>query len=73
MSAVAATFRVAKFSEFGWIPLPSENGVDDCQTGDPGDVANDVMELDVHLIESLLHVLDVNRCQLYEALAVSPD
>jgi hypothetical protein len=29
------------------------------------------MELKVHLVEGLLHVLDVNRCHLHEAVAVA--
>jgi hypothetical protein len=66
-------FRVARFGEFSRIPFSRQNGVHDRQTGNPGDITDDVMELDVHLIESLLHVLAVNRGHLYQRFAMAPD
>ena len=36
---------------------PSQNGVDNRQAGQAGDIADDVMQLQVHLIQGLLHVI----------------
>ena len=41
------------------IALPVYDGPDDLEAGDAGDVADDVLEFDVHLGQGLLHVLDV--------------
>ncbi len=41
------------------IALPAEDRPDDRQAGHPGDVADDVGQLQVHLLEGLLHVLNM--------------
>ena len=41
------------------IPLTSDDVVDDRQAGLAGDVADDVLQLHVHLAEGLLHVLNM--------------
>ena len=52
------TARVAKLGEFGWITFSIDDGFDDAEAAEAIDVADDVVELDVHFIERLLHVLD---------------
>ena len=41
------------------IALAGEDGIEDGQAGDAGQVADDVMDLDIHLGEGFLEVLDV--------------
>ena len=49
---------------------PARMRVEDGQAGDAGEVAEDVVELEVHLIQGLLHVLGVGGRLLHQALAV---
>src|SRR3954453_20051581 len=64
---------VTKGGQFGGIPFSGQDGVHDRQAGYSGKVADNVMDLDIHLVESFLHVLDVNSGHPHQALAVSPD
>ena len=41
------------------VALAVEDGQDDRHAGQPGDAADDLGQLDVHLLEGLLHVLDM--------------
>jgi hypothetical protein len=41
------------------VTQPGEDRSDDRQAGQSGDVAHDVGQLHVHLLEGLLHVLDM--------------
>ena len=52
------------------VALPPENRVQDRQPRDPGDVAQDVMELEVHLVQRLLDVLDVSGRQVDQGVAM---
>ena len=52
------------------ISIPTENCIDDCQSGRPSDVADDMANLQVHLVQSLLHVLYVRRRHLYQTVSV---
>ena len=52
--------------------LAGEDGADDAQAGGgAGDVGDDVMELNVHLGQRLLHMLDVRGRVLKKALALT--
>jgi len=62
---------VAQFGQHARITLPSQDRVDDGEPGLPRDVTDDVMQLQVHLIQRLLHVVDVGRRHLHETLAVA--
>ena len=64
--------RVPQSSEFVRVALAIKNRVDNRQAGNAGDVADDMVELDVHLVESLLHMLRVNRGDLNKAFPVTP-
>ena len=52
---------VAMGGQHGRVALAGHDGADDAQAGRPGDVRDDVVELQVHLRQRLLHVLDVRR------------
>ena len=52
------------------IPLPRQDRVEDGQARDPGDVADRVVELEIHLGEGLLHVLGVGGRQMNQGVAV---
>ena len=41
------------------VALAREDGADDAQPGGAGDVGDDVVELNIHLCQRLLHMLDV--------------
>jgi len=59
---------VAKLGQFVGIAFAGQNGVYDCQACYSRDVADDMVQLQVHLVQRLLHVLDVGRCHLHQAL-----
>ena len=61
---------MAKLGQRYRIPFTGEDGVYNRQPGQAGDVADDVMQLQIHLIQSLLHVIDVRGGHLHEALAM---
>jgi hypothetical protein len=63
---------VSEISQLLRITLTRQNGVEDGQTGGPGDVADHVMNLKVHLVQRLLHVLQMNRGHLDQAVAMTP-
>src|SRR4030095_4460054 len=50
--------------------VASHNGIDNRQTGDPSDIADDVMDLKVHLVQRLLHVLHVDAGHLNEVFTM---
>ena len=54
------------------IALSGEKGADDAQAGDAGDVADHVVELEIHLDQGFLHVLDVGGGGLDEPGALAP-
>jgi hypothetical protein len=53
------TLRFAQASQHMRVALPSHNGSDDAQTGETGDITDHLGQLDVHQLESFLHVLDL--------------
>ncbi len=53
-----ATARVPLGCQAHWIAVTSDDGANDGQAGGPGQIADGVMDLDVHLVEGLLHPLD---------------
>ena len=57
---------VSELRQLAWVPFTSHDGYDDLHTGLPGDVADNVLELDVHLRQRLVHVLDMMSCILHK-------
>jgi hypothetical protein len=53
------------------VALAVDDGAKDPHSRDAGDVADDVMQLDIHLHQGLLHVLDVRRGVLDQPLAMT--
>ena len=43
-----------------WIALTGEDGTNDLHSGHAGQIADDVMELDIHLVQGLLHMLNMS-------------
>lgn len=62
--------RVSILSEHVGVALTCEDGVEDGESRDPGNVADDVMEMEIHLVEGFLHALDVGRGHLNQAVAM---
>jgi hypothetical protein len=55
----------------GWA-LPSQNRPHDLHPHDPGDIAEHLVQLQIHLLQGLLHQLNLHRGPLHQVLAVSP-
>jgi hypothetical protein len=55
-------------SNSGWVALPSHDRADDGHARHAGDVCHHVMELQVHLGQRFLHVLDVGGRRIQQAL-----
>ena len=53
------------------IALAGSDGTDDAHAGHPGDISNDMMQLQVHLHQRLLHVLDVGRGIIEQPLTLA--
>jgi hypothetical protein len=53
-----ATATVTVLRQPGRIPFAADDGPDDRHPGHPGQVGDGAMDLNVHLIEGLLHPLD---------------
>lgn len=49
------------------VPAPAQNCVENRQPYRSGDITDDVVKLQVHLIQRFLHVLDVARHHIDEA------
>lgn len=50
---------IAQAGELVRVPLAVEDGAEDAHASDAADIADDVVKLEVHLVEGLLHVLNV--------------
>ncbi len=61
---------VAQRGERRGVTFAGENRVDDRESGHPGDVADHVMQLQIHLVQRLLHALDMRRGRLDQALTM---
>ena len=61
---------MAKPGQRNRIPFISENGVYNRQPRQTGHVADDMMQLEIHLIQRLLRVIDMHGSHLNEALAM---
>ena len=55
------------------VAFPCQDGPNDRQSGETGDIGDDVVQLQVHLIESLLHVRNVNRGHLHQTVPTTED
>src|SRR5712692_799419 len=65
------TVAVAQLGELLRIPLTAQDRLENRQPGDTGDIADHVLEFEVHLGERLLHVLDMlpSICYQHSPLA----
>ena len=61
---------VAKFGEFEWITLPVDDGFGDAASTEAVDVAEHMVELDVHFVVGFLHVLDLTGPGANEIIAL---
>lgn len=55
-----------------WIALPGQDRFHDGQTGGSGQIADDVVNLQVHLVQGLLHVLEMKSGHLNEVVTMAP-
>ena len=62
---IGTTSQIAQGRQHSGITFAGQDRTDDPHPGRPGDVGNDVVNLQVHLHQSLLHVLDM-RCRILE-------
>src|SRR4029450_9987763 len=65
--------RIAQAGELGGFAFPPQNGLDNGQPAEPGNVANDIMQLKVHLGEGFLHEQHLARGALELVVAVAQD
>jgi hypothetical protein len=63
---------MAQPGEYKRIALSSENGVQDPQSAQAGDLGQHAVDLQVHLVERLLDVHDVLSCHPHQAAAMAP-
>jgi hypothetical protein len=63
---------MAKGCEFHRVSFARQNGIEYPQSAQAGDVAQDVVQLEIHLTEGLLHVHGMFGRHLNEALPVAP-
>ena len=61
---------VAQLGQLKWITLPGQDGINDSQAGLSRDVADHVVQLQIHLVQRFLHVVDVSRSHLYQTFPV---
>jgi hypothetical protein len=54
-----ADTRVPQFRQLQRVTWPVPHGIDDSQTGQPGDVVDPVMDLHIHLRQGLVQMLDM--------------
>ena len=64
---------VAELSQNLGIALSRQDRVEDRQPGCPRQVADDMVQLKVHLIEGFVHMLHVGARHLHEVVSVSQD
>jgi len=67
------TGGVAQAGQDEWIALSGDDSAEDLKAGGAGDVGEDVVELEVHLLEGLLHVEDVRGTVLDELGAMAEE
>lgn len=59
-------------ASFRGIPLSGQNRFHNGETRRSGEIADHMMQLNVHLIQGFRHVLNVYRSQLHETFPVAP-
>ena len=64
---------VAQAGELGGFAFPQEDGIDNGQSADSGNVADDIVQLQVHLSEGLLHEQHLARGALELSVAMAQD
>ncbi len=62
---------VPKFCQCYRIPLASQDRIHDAKAGKPRDVANNVVDLQIHLIQRLLHPQYMSRRRLNETVPMT--
>ena len=63
--------RVAQAGEPGGFAFSQEDGIDNGQPAESGDVTNDIVQLEIHLGESLLHEKHLARSALEQGVAMA--
>src|SRR5437868_6024440 len=58
--------------KMNWVTVSGQDCVENPKPAQAGDVVQDPMDLQVHLVESFLDVQDVLGCHLNEAASVTP-
>ena len=53
------------------VSFAGEDGVDDRESGQAGDIADHMVQLQIHLVQRLLHALDMGRGGLDQALTMA--
>jgi len=62
---------VAQFCKLCRISLSGENGIHNCQTRQPGDIADDMVNLQIHLRQRFVHMLDMLPAHLHQLVPVT--
>ena len=65
------TAWITMLDQFVRIALPGHNGSDDLHAGLAGDIRHDMVQLQVHLHQGLLHVLDLRGTKLKQTLTLT--
>ena len=65
------TPSIAMRGQHGRVVLSGDDCADNRHAGHAGDVGYDMMQLQVHLHQSLLHVLDMRRCVIQQPLPLA--
>jgi hypothetical protein len=61
---------IAKAGKLERVPLSVDNRIEDGDATYPGDIADDMVQLQVHLIQCLLNALRIRACCLHQAVTM---
>src|SRR5579862_5093127 len=64
---------ITQLRQYARIALASQDAVDNRRTRLASDIADHMVKPQIHLIQGFLHMLNISRRCLYEALAVPDD
>jgi hypothetical protein len=62
---------IAQAGELDRVSFSVENGFEDCDAAHSRNIADDMMQLQVHLVHRLLHALRIRTRGLHEAVAMA--
>src|SRR6478736_6313481 len=66
-----ANSRITELGQRVYVSIAVEDRIKNRQSCRSGDIADDMVKLQVHLIERFLHVLDMTGCQIDQACPMS--